>query len=43
VLLADPVDNTPEQYTTVIEREIAKWLKVIKAVGIKSGQLNNIS
>ncbi len=34
---AEPVGNTPEQYTAFIEREIAKWAKVIKAVGIKGG------
>jgi tripartite-type tricarboxylate transporter receptor subunit TctC len=32
---ADPVGNTPEQYTTFIVNEIAKWAKVIKAAGIK--------
>jgi tripartite-type tricarboxylate transporter receptor subunit TctC len=32
---AEPVGNTPEQYTAFIEREIAKWAKVIKAAGIK--------
>ena len=34
---AEPVGNTQEQYTVFIEREIAKWAKVIKAVGIKGG------
>lgn len=32
---ADPVANTPEQYTAFIQNEIAKWAKVIKAAGIK--------
>jgi len=32
---ADPVGNTPEQYTAFIQNEIAKWTKVIKAAGIK--------
>jgi tripartite-type tricarboxylate transporter receptor subunit TctC len=32
---ADPVGNTPEQYTAFVENEIAKWAKVIKAAGIK--------
>jgi tripartite-type tricarboxylate transporter receptor subunit TctC len=32
---ADPVGNTPEQYTAFITNEIAKWAKVIKAAGIK--------
>jgi tripartite-type tricarboxylate transporter receptor subunit TctC len=32
---AEPVGNTPEQYTAFIENEIAKWGKVIKAAGIK--------
>ena len=34
---ADPVGNTPQQYTAFIEREITKWAKVIKAAGIKGG------
>jgi tripartite-type tricarboxylate transporter receptor subunit TctC len=33
---ADPVGNTPEQYTLFVQNEIAKWGKVIKAAGIKS-------
>ena len=32
---ADPVGNTPEQYTEFMKNEIAKWAKVIKAAGIK--------
>jgi tripartite-type tricarboxylate transporter receptor subunit TctC len=32
---ADPVGNTPEQYTAFMRDEIAKWDKVIKAAGIK--------
>jgi tripartite-type tricarboxylate transporter receptor subunit TctC len=32
---ADPVGNTPEQYTAFMVGEIAKWAKVIKAAGIK--------
>jgi tripartite-type tricarboxylate transporter receptor subunit TctC len=32
---ADPVGNTPEQYTAFMQAEIAKWTKVIKAAGIK--------
>jgi tripartite-type tricarboxylate transporter receptor subunit TctC len=32
---ADPVGNTPEQYTAFMQDEIAKWAKVIKAAGIK--------
>ena len=34
---ADPVGNTPEQYSAFIQSEIAKWDKVIKAAGIKGG------
>jgi tripartite-type tricarboxylate transporter receptor subunit TctC len=34
---AEPVGNTPEQYTAFVEREIVKWAKVIKAAGIKGG------
>jgi tripartite-type tricarboxylate transporter receptor subunit TctC len=33
---AEPVANTPEQATAQVEREIAKWSKVIKAAGIKA-------
>ena len=32
---ADPVGNTPEQYTAFMQSEIAKWDKVIKAAGIR--------
>jgi tripartite-type tricarboxylate transporter receptor subunit TctC len=32
---ADPVGNTPEQYTVFIRNEIEKWTKVIRAAGIK--------
>lgn len=32
---ADPVGNTPEQYTAFMQNEITKWGKVIKAAGIK--------
>ena len=32
---ADPVGNTPEQYTAFVQDEIVKWGKVIKAAGIK--------
>lgn len=32
---AEPVGNTPEQYTAFIQSEIAKWAKVIAAAGIK--------
>jgi tripartite-type tricarboxylate transporter receptor subunit TctC len=32
---ADPVGNTPEQYTSFVQNEIVKWGKVIKAAGIK--------
>ncbi|HKA41796.1 MAG TPA: tripartite tricarboxylate transporter substrate binding protein [Burkholderiales bacterium] len=32
---ADPVGNTPEQYTAYVQNEIAKWGKVIRAAGIK--------
>ena len=32
---ADPVGNTPEQYTAFIQNEIAKWARVIQAAGIK--------
>ena len=32
---ADPVGNTPEQYTAFMQNEIAKWTKVIRTAGIK--------
>ena len=32
---ADPVGNTPEQFTDFIRLEIAKWAKVVKASGAK--------
>jgi len=32
---ADPVGNTPEQYTLFVQNEIVKWSKVIKFAGIK--------
>ena len=32
---ADPVGNTPEEYTRFVQNEIVKWGKVIKAAGIK--------
>jgi tripartite-type tricarboxylate transporter receptor subunit TctC len=32
---ADPVGNTPEEYTRFVQNEIAKWGKVIKHAGIK--------
>lgn len=32
---ADPIGNTPEEYTAFMKNEIAKWGKVIKAAGIK--------
>ncbi|HET9405163.1 MAG TPA: tripartite tricarboxylate transporter substrate binding protein [Burkholderiales bacterium] len=32
---ADPVGNSPEQYTAFVQNEIAKWARVIKAAGIK--------
>ena len=33
---AEPVANTPEEATARVEREIAKWTKVIRAAGIKA-------
>ncbi|MFM9970281.1 MAG: Bug family tripartite tricarboxylate transporter substrate binding protein [Burkholderiales bacterium] len=32
---ADPVGNTPEQFTEFVREEIAKWAKVVKASGAK--------
>jgi tripartite-type tricarboxylate transporter receptor subunit TctC len=33
---ADPVGSSAEEYTAFIQREIAKWSKVIAAAGIKA-------
>jgi tripartite-type tricarboxylate transporter receptor subunit TctC len=33
---AEPVANSPQEATAYVEREIAKWGKVIKAAGIKA-------
>jgi tripartite-type tricarboxylate transporter receptor subunit TctC len=32
---ADPVGNTPEQFTAFLKTEMAKWAKVVKAAGIR--------
>ena len=32
----DPVSMSPEEFTTYIKSEIAKWAKVIKASGAKA-------
>ena len=32
---AEPVANTPEEFTQWLRGEIANWTKVIKAVGVK--------
>jgi tripartite-type tricarboxylate transporter receptor subunit TctC len=32
---ADPVGNAPEQFAAILKSEIAKWIKVVKAAGIK--------
>jgi len=32
---AEPVGNTPEEFTAVLKSETAKWAKVVKAAGIK--------
>jgi tripartite-type tricarboxylate transporter receptor subunit TctC len=32
---ADPVSQSPEQYTAFVQSEIVKWGKVIQAAGIK--------
>jgi tripartite-type tricarboxylate transporter receptor subunit TctC len=33
----DPAGGTPEQLRTVLQRDIAKWQKVVKSAGIKVG------
>ncbi|MFM9971811.1 MAG: tripartite tricarboxylate transporter substrate binding protein [Burkholderiales bacterium] len=32
---AEPIGNSPEQFTAIVEREIATWKKVVEAAGIK--------
>ena len=32
---AEPVGNTPSQFSTYIKNEIAKWTKVVKDSGAK--------
>jgi len=31
----EPVGDTPQEFTTVVKQEVAKWMKVVKAAGIK--------
>jgi tripartite-type tricarboxylate transporter receptor subunit TctC len=33
---AEPVGSTPEQFSTHLKSEIARWRKVVKAAGIKA-------
>jgi tripartite-type tricarboxylate transporter receptor subunit TctC len=33
---AEPVGNTPDEFTAVLKSETAKWAKVVKAAGIKA-------
>ncbi len=35
---AEPVGNTPEQFTAIIDAENATWAKVVKATGFKVDQ-----
>lgn len=32
---ADPVGNTPEEFSAVVRSDVAKWAKVVQAAGIK--------
>ena len=32
---ADPVGNTPEEFSALVRSEVTKWAKVVKAAGIK--------
>jgi len=32
---AEPIGNSPEQFASIVEREIATWKKVVEAAGIK--------
>ena len=32
---AEPIGNTPEEFTAQIQRDIVKWAKVVKSAGIK--------
>jgi hypothetical protein len=31
---ADPVGNTPQEFSAMIKNEISKWLRVVKSAGI---------
>jgi tripartite-type tricarboxylate transporter receptor subunit TctC len=31
----EPVGDSPQQFAAVIKSEVAKWMKVVKAAGIK--------
>ncbi|HUP93514.1 MAG TPA: tripartite tricarboxylate transporter substrate binding protein [Burkholderiales bacterium] len=31
----EPVGDTPQEFTAVVKQEVAKWMKVVKAAGIK--------
>jgi tripartite-type tricarboxylate transporter receptor subunit TctC len=33
---AEPVGSTPEQFSALLKAEVARWSKVVKALGIKS-------
>ncbi|MDB5809288.1 MAG: hypothetical protein JWN94_1410 [Betaproteobacteria bacterium] len=33
---SDPVGNSPQQFEAIVKTEVARWMKVVKAAGIKS-------
>jgi tripartite-type tricarboxylate transporter receptor subunit TctC len=32
---AEPIGNTPEEFTAQMQRDLVKWSKVVKSAGIK--------
>jgi tripartite-type tricarboxylate transporter receptor subunit TctC len=32
---ADPVGNTPEEFSALVKSEVVKWAKVVKAAGLQ--------
>ena len=35
-IVAEPMDNTPEEFAAYIAAEMAKWAKVVKTAGIRA-------
>jgi tripartite-type tricarboxylate transporter receptor subunit TctC len=32
---SEPVGNSPEEFDAIMKKEVARWMKVVKAAGIK--------